>query len=107
MCASLVSQSCLTLCNPLDYSLPDSSVQGISQARILEWVAIFSSRGSSRARDQTCVSCISCIGKQIIYHYAIWKAQGIWVWASKRLGLGQGELGLSEPHVPFPGLSLP
>ena len=39
--------SCLTLCDPLDYSLPGSSVHGILQARILEWVAIYSSRGSS------------------------------------------------------------
>ena len=43
----LVTQSCLTLCNPTDCSLPGSSVHGISQARILEWVAISSSRGSS------------------------------------------------------------
>ena len=40
-------QSCLTLCNPMDYSLPDSSVHGILQLRILEWVAISSSRESS------------------------------------------------------------
>ena len=43
----LVSQSCLTLCNPMDCSLPGSSVHGILQARILEWVAIPFSRGSS------------------------------------------------------------
>ena len=43
----LVAQSCLTLCNPMDYSLPGSSVQGILQARKLEWVAITFSRGSS------------------------------------------------------------
>ena len=44
----LVFQSCLTLCSPMDCSLPDSSVLGILQARILEWFAISSSRGSSR-----------------------------------------------------------
>ena len=44
-------QSCLILCNPMDCSLPGSSVHGISQARILEWVAISSSRGSSPPRD--------------------------------------------------------
>ena len=44
---SSVAQSCLTLCNPMDYSLPGSSVQGILQARKLEWVAITFSRGSS------------------------------------------------------------
>ena len=48
-----VVQSCLTPCNPMDCSPPSSSVCGISQARILEWVAISSSRGSSRPRDQT------------------------------------------------------
>ena len=51
----LVAQS--TLCNPMDCSPPGSSVHGILQARILEWVAISSSRGSSRSRDWTRVSC--------------------------------------------------
>ena len=46
-------------CNPMDYSLPGSSVHGIHQARILEWVAIPFSRGSSRPRDWTWVSCIA------------------------------------------------
>ena len=55
----LVTQSCLTLCNPMDCSLPVSSVHGILQARILEWVAIFFSRGSSWPRDQTWVTCIA------------------------------------------------
>ena len=41
-----VSQSCLTLCSPMDYSLPDSSVHGIHKTRILDWVAISSSRGN-------------------------------------------------------------
>ena len=44
----LVAQTCPTLCNPMDCSTPGSSVHGIPQARILEWVAISSSRGSSR-----------------------------------------------------------
>ena len=56
-----VSQSCRTLCNAMDYSLPGSSVHGILQARILEWIAILSYRGSSQPRDQTYVSCVSCI----------------------------------------------
>ena len=55
----LVSQSYPTLCDPMDCSPPGSSVCGILQARILEWVAISSSRGSSQRRDQTCVSCIA------------------------------------------------
>ena len=49
-------QWCLTLCNPMDYSLSGSSVQGILQASILEWVAMPSSRGSFRPRDQTLIS---------------------------------------------------
>ena len=53
-----VAQSCLTLCNPMDCSLPGFSVHGILQARILEWVTISFSRGSSRPRDWTRVSCI-------------------------------------------------
>ena len=52
MCAKLL-QSYLTLCNIMDCSLPGSSVHGILQARILEWVAIAFSRGSSKPRDQT------------------------------------------------------
>ena len=56
-------QTCPTLCDPMDYSLPGSSVQGILQARILEWVAISSSRGSSQPRDQTYISYVSCIGR--------------------------------------------
>ena len=47
----LVTQSCLTLCDPMDCRSPGSSVQGILQARLLEWVAISFSRGSSRPRD--------------------------------------------------------
>ena len=54
-------QSCLTLCDPLDYSPPGSFVQGIFQAKILEWVAMLSPRGSSQPRDRTRVSCGSCI----------------------------------------------
>ena len=59
--------SCLTLCNPMDCSLPASSVHGILQARILEWVAMPSSRGSSLPRDRTHVSYVSCIGGQFFY----------------------------------------
>ena len=53
------AQSCPTLCDLMDYNLPGSSVQGILQVRILEWVAIPFSRGSSQPRDQTQVSCIA------------------------------------------------
>ena len=52
-----VAQSCPTLCDPMDCSLPGSSVHGILQTRILAWGAMPSSRGSSQPRDQTQVSC--------------------------------------------------
>ena len=55
----LVTQSCPTLCSPIDCSQPGSSVHGILQERILEWVAISFSRGSSQSRDWTWVSCFA------------------------------------------------
>ena len=65
----------VTLCDPMDCNLPGSSVHGIFQARILGWVAISSLRRSSQPRDRTCVSWVSCIGRQILYHCASWEAQ--------------------------------
>ena len=77
-------QLCLTLCNPIDCKLPDPSVHGILQARVLEWVAISFSRGSSRPRDQTWVSCFAGIfvtteppGKPILYKGCIYAMVGI------------------------------
>ena len=58
---------CLTLCNPMDNSPPGSSVHGILQARILEWVVMPFSRASSPPRDQTCISSVSCIGRRLLY----------------------------------------
>ena len=58
-CCCLVAKLCLTLCDPMDCSPPGSSVHGMSQARILEWVAISCSRGSSQPRDQAHVSCLA------------------------------------------------
>ena len=60
-----------TLCDSMDCSQSGSSVHGNSQ------VAIRSSRGFSRPRDLTCVSCVSCIGGWILYHWAIWEAKRI------------------------------
>ena len=57
----------------MDYSPPGSSIHGILQARILEWVVVPSSRGSSQPRDGTQVF---CIGKWILYHWATWEAYG-------------------------------
>ena len=55
----LVTQSCLTPCDPMGCSLPDSFVHEISQARILEWVTISFSRRFSQPRDQTHMSCLA------------------------------------------------
>ena len=60
-------QSCPTLYNTMDCSPPGSSVHGMLQARILEWVAITSSRGPSQPRDRTCVSYVSCIDRWVLY----------------------------------------
>ena len=57
VCDVTVAQLCLTLCNPMDHSLPDSSVHRILQARILKWVTIPFSRGYSQLRDQSWISC--------------------------------------------------
>ena len=82
----LVTQLCLTLCNPMDSSPPGFSVHGILQARILEWIiTIPFSRGSSQPRDQTQ---ISCIGRWILYHLShqgityiyIYKIVGIYIY---------------------------
>ena len=57
--------------DPMDCSQPASSVHGIFQTRILEWLVISFSRGSSKPRDQP-VSSVSWIGRQILYHCATW-----------------------------------
>ena len=67
------AQPCPTFGNPTDRSLPGSSVRGIFQARVQAWVAISYSRGSSRPRDQTCISCVSCIGRRILYQCITWE----------------------------------
>ena len=51
LCCAVYAQSCLTLCDPMGYSLPGSSIHGTFQARTPEWVAISSSRGPSQPRD--------------------------------------------------------
>ena len=70
----LVAQSCLTLCNPMDCSLPGSSIHGIFQARILEWVTIPFSRGTSQPRDWTQISCI--VGR----FFTVWATREACLW---------------------------
>ena len=62
-------QSYLTLCDPMDCSPAGSSVHGILQARILEWVAKPSSKGSSQPREQIRIShYLTCFGRRVLYH---------------------------------------
>ena len=90
LCACVPAQLCLTLCNPMDCSPPGPSIHGILQTRILEWVAIPFSRGSSRPRDRTWVSHLAGT------FFTIWattEAQSSWVdgaiwWNGTRPGEG-------------------
>ena len=70
--AAQLLQSCPALCDPMDCSLPGSPVHGISPARVLESVAMPSSRASSWPRDQTHISCISCIAGGFFTCWANW-----------------------------------
>ena len=77
VCVCVCAHSMTVMSNshdPMDSSTPDSFVLGIFQARILEWVAISVSRGSSWPKDQTRVSRVSCLGRQTLYHCATWEA---------------------------------
>ena len=75
---SEVAQSCLTLCDPMDCSLPGSSIHGIFQARVLEWVAISFSRGSSWPRDRIPVS------RVISRCFTVWATREVLVQGRKR-----------------------
>ena len=86
----LVAYSCLTLCDPMNRSLPDSFVHGIFQANILEWVAMPSSSRSSWPRDAIPVS---CTGRQSLYH---WTKREAWCEKDhtvKEIPFSQGEKG--------------
>ena len=66
LCYATSLQSCLTLCDPIDCRPPGCSVHGILQARIVEWVAMPSSRESAPPRDRTLVSYVSCTGRWVL-----------------------------------------
>ena len=74
-CMYLVTQSCPTLCNPMGCSPPGSSVRGVLQARILEWVAMSFSRASSWSGDWTHVLCVPRTGRCVLYHCTLGKPQ--------------------------------
>ena len=91
------AQFCPTLCDSVNCSPPSSSVHGIFQARILEWVAISSSRGSSWPRDWTHVS---CIGRRILYHWATWKAlYAEYIMRNARLSESQAGIEISGRNI--------
>ena len=105
-----IAQSCLTLCSPMDCSLPGFSVHGIFQARILEWFAISSSQVSSWPRDWAHISSISCIVGRILYHSATWEAHFCYIfllintnvicWSTFHKDLGKTYWCL-QPYKPF------
>ena len=84
------------LCNPMDCTLPGSSVHGIFQARIPEWVTISYSRTSSQPRDWTWDSCISCIGRLILYHCTSWETLVFFQPDLLRCNLYTGQITLSS-----------
>ena len=95
----LVTQLCPTLCNPIDCRLQVSSAHGILQARILEWIVIPFSRGSSQPRDQTCVS---YIGRQILYHWATREAyyNSTRMISHAVISLGSHAVSFQRAHMP-------
>ena len=72
VCVCVCAQLCTTLCDSMDCSPPGSSVHGILQAKIREWVAMPSSRGSPQPRDRPHVSYVSCIGRGLFTSRATW-----------------------------------
>ena len=110
VCMCVCAHSRPTLCNPMDCSSPGCSVHGIFQARILEWVTVSCSRGSSWARYRIEVSCASCIGRQTLYHLVTralkYKCTGYKLWAfipmmtlTIHIPMSKSRL-LSEPQFP-------
>ena len=91
----LVARLCLTLCHPMDCSLPGSSVHGTSQASMLEWVVVSFSLGSSWPRDQTLLSWVSCIAGRFFTIWVIRESQNT----------GVGCQALLQGIVPTQGLN--
>ena len=110
VCVCSVAQLCPIFCDPMDCSPPGTPVHGIFQSRILEQVAISSFKGSFQPRDQSCVSCISCMGKCILYHCTSWETQLIIAAAAAAKSLQScltlwDPIDSSPPGSPVPGIS--
>ena len=82
-----VTQLCPPFRDPMDCTLPGFFVHGILQARILEWVARLSSRGSSWPRDRTPISSVSCIAGRFFTHWATWESPTSCILTLKSVGL--------------------
>ena len=103
----LVTYLCPTLCDPMDCSLPDSSVQGVLQERIPEWVAIPFSKGSSQPRDQTRVSCsagsfftVWATREAILSVFISWRSPGnSYAFWSLRSSPSSQSYGFSSSHL--------
>ena len=111
LCCARSLQSCLTL-QPMDCSPLGCSVHRILQARILEWVAVPSSTGSSWPRDQTHISAIFCIAGRFFTHWAPWEAQthsrGLKLsneWVKEYVSFRQGQLSSAQLGVCVNSLS--
>ena len=103
-----VTQSCPTLCDPMGFSPPGSSAHGILQARILQWVAMSSSRGSSQLRDWTYISCASCIANvqgRLIAHLTAGATprgpQACWVGTACVGWFSRPESGCTQPAMMY------
>ena len=97
-CVCVSSFGCVQLCNPMDCSPADSSVHGILEARILEWVPMSSSRVSSWPRDRICISYVSCIGRWVLSTSATWKAHDVLCIKGKYAGWQYTALSYSFPN---------
>ena len=98
-CSVLAAQSCPTLCDPMACSLPGSCVHGNFQARILEWAVRPCSRGSFRPRDQTHISCGSCIVDPFFTTEPLGKPKGKFSsYQREYLVVSAGELAASLSH---------
>ena len=98
MHACSVTQSCPTLCDPMNCSPPGSSVHVIRQARILEWAAISSSRGSPRTRDWTSVSCTpASAGSFLFFFFPLLTVFLIFIKKKKKDMITQKTSSVAEP----------
>ena len=118
VCACAQELSSVWLCSPMNIAHQAPLSMRILQARILERVAISFSRGSSQTRDQTHVSCVSCIGRQTLYHWTTWETdsmvtvKSVWsitlkihmLYPQKVSSISAGSLFPSQAELPFPPL---